>query len=317
MKRLRYLVLVVSLLTTTLACGRSSGEAPDAATLDAAIAQTVAAQMTTQPFVTATPSAIPVESPTQPPIDVTFPPPTDVPPTSPPDTHPTARPPTATPGVASRPNGAPLTARRVTSTPNIDGDLNEWGALPNTIDRVTFKPENWKDAADCSGLFMVGWDESNLYVAVQVRDEVVTQTQSGETIFKGDSLEVLLDTDLAGDFSDTGLSADDFQLGLSPGDLVKGEPAAQAYLWFPASKKGTPGNVALATRPSIDGYTMEAAIPWSLYGVGPAVGKTYGFVLSISDNDNTNAAEQQTLVSSVSTRRLTNPTTWGTLVLGE
>jgi hypothetical protein len=316
MKILRYLLFVVSLLLLTLACGRSSGESPDAATLDAAIQQTVAAQMTAQPFVTATPSAIPVEAPTQPPIDVTFPPPaTDAPPTDPPPA--TAPGPTAAPTLLARPNGDPLTARRVTAAPTIDGDVSEWGALPYAIDQVTFKPENWKDATDCSGLFMLGWDDQNLYVAVQVKDDVVTQTQTGELIFKGDSLEVIIDANLGADFVDAKLSSDDYQLGLSPGDLVKGTPAVEAYLWFPRTKKGTPPGVVVAARPASDGYTVEAAIPWSVYGLAPSLNNRYGFALSISDNDNTNAAEQQTLVSSVKTRTLTNPTTWGTMVLGE
>jgi hypothetical protein len=43
----------------------------------------------------------------------------------------------------------------------------------------------------------------------------------------------------------------------------------------------------------------------------------YGFAFAVSDNDNPNANEQQSMISNVPDRRLTNPTTWGNLVLGQ
>jgi len=47
------------------------------------------------------------------------------------------------------------------------------------------------------------------------------------------------------------------------------------------------------------------------------VGQSFGFNVSINDNDSTSFAQQTVL--SVSPRRTTfdNPTQWGTLVLGE
>jgi hypothetical protein len=152
---------------------------------------------------------------------------------------------------------------------------------------------------------------------MQVKDEVRAQTQRDALIFKGDSVELLLDTDLGVDFADAKLSGDDFQLGLSPGDLTTGDPPPQPYLWFPGERKGIPAGILLAAKPLGDGYTVEAAIPWSVFGITPAVDDRYGFALSISDNDNTAAAEQQSMISTVATRKLTDPTTWGTLVLGE
>ena len=48
--------------------------------------------------------------------------------------------------------------------------------------------------------FMVGWDTSNLYLAVEVIDEDYEQNTGGVNLFKGDSLEILLDTNIAADF---------------------------------------------------------------------------------------------------------------------
>ncbi len=57
------------------------------------------------------------------------------------------------------------------------------------------------------------------------------------------------------------------------------------------------------------------AIPWSVFGLSPVANNRFGLVISSSDNDTPGAAEQQTLISTDSARKLTDPTTWGTLVL--
>jgi hypothetical protein len=141
------------------------------------------------------------------------------------------------------------------------------------------------------------------------------QTQTGEAIFKGDSLEILLDADLGGDYSSQRLSADDFQLGLTPGEQKIGGP--DAYLWFPSSQAGRPAGVAVAAHQDEtgNGYYLEAAIPWSVFGLAPAAGNRFGFTLSSSDDDTPDSAEQQSMISTSPVRALANPTTWGTLVL--
>jgi hypothetical protein len=300
------LALVV-LFAAALACALPGEEAPNAvATLDEAVRLTVEAATLLPPTVTPTPE---LTSTPLPPLDLTLPPPTDLPSTDlPPAPSPT--------GDVLRPNGPVLHAVRFPAPPTIDGDLSEWGGLADVIEQVVFQPANWSGTGDTSATFALAWDDDNLYLAVQVKDEVRAQTQRDALIFKGDSLEVLLDADLAGDFADAKLSSDDFQLGLSPGDLTTGDPPPQPYLWFPGERKGIPAGISLAAKPLGDGYTVEAAIPWSVFGITPAVDNRYGFALSISDNDKADAAEQQSMTSTVSTRKLTDPTTWGTLVLG-
>jgi hypothetical protein len=60
---------------------------------------------------------------------------------------------------------------------------------------------------------------------------------------------------------------------------------------------------------------MEVAIPWSVLGLSPTANWRYGFAFGVSDNDNTTSNEQQSMVSNVQDRKLTNPQTWGNLVL--
>jgi len=217
-------------------------------------------------------------------------------------------------GSLKRPNGAPIHASHRLTPPTIDGDLGDWSEFPYLINQPVYKPENWSGMTDQSATFALAWDSTSLYLAAQIVDDVHVQTQHGETLFRGDSLEMLLDVNLGGDYDSAELSGDDFQLGLSPGSFVGDQP--EAYLWFPTAKKGKPAGVVVAARNSGgEGYLLEASIPWSLFGISPSAGNTYGFALSSSDNDALETAEQQSMISVFVTRRLTNPTTWGTLVL--
>jgi hypothetical protein len=109
------------------------------------------------------------------------------------------------------------------------------------------------------------------------------------------------------------MSADDYQVGLSAGNF--GSIGPQSYRWYPSGKATSLTTVTVAGKATPQGYDLEARIPWTTFSLTPAEGARYGFALSISDNDATGTAAQQSMVSSVSTRKLLNPTTWGTLAL--
>jgi hypothetical protein len=226
---------------------------------------------------------------------------------------------TATPPSPSASPTAPESdfhaARGLAPPPGIDGDLAEWAALPYTASTAVFGQGNWQGADDLSAAWNIAWDDANLYVAVRVRDDAYVQLATGDQIFKGDGVELLLDADLVGDAGSTRLSGDDFQLGISAGKLASPPAAPEAYRWYPGDKAGPVSNVLVAARLVDGGYEFEAAVPWSIFGVTPAAGQVYGFALSISDDDSANSAEQQSMVSSSPRRSLTDPTTWGVLEL--
>lgn len=198
--------------------------------------------------------------------------------------------------------------------PQIDSNLEDWPADLYYIESVVYGKSNVRDAADLSARARLGWDEDYLYVAVRVIDDVFMQRARRAELFKGDSIEILLDTDVSGDYYYAALSADDFQLGISPGSPVPGEDP-EAYLWYPRALEGNKDRVIIAARARSDGYVIEAAIPWSVFGVTPFEGRHFGFALSVSDNDDTTKNVQQSMISSSPIRILTDPTTWGDLTL--
>lgn len=214
-----------------------------------------------------------------------------------------------------RPNGSLIHAAARSSAPVIDAQGGDWpDPLPYTIDQNVYRPANWAGAIDQIGRFALGWDATNLYLYIVVSDELHVQIAHGELLYQGDSLELQLDTDLGGDFDTTTLSPDDFQLGLSPG---ANSDAPEAYLWNPPTRRGVPTGVTLASRATGDqgGYALEVAIPWTMYGVTPTAGLRFGFAFNSSDNDQPGQAIQESMISTVATRTLLNPSTWGTMQL--
>ncbi len=249
---------------------------------------------------------------TPPPVQTaTSPPASPTPETQPPAT---AIPlPTASQNERARP-GEGVVAAFLASPPAVDGDLGDWQLAAQPVESVVYGPANVSGAQDLSGDVYVAWDEQFLYLGVRVVDETYAQGASGDDLYLGDSVEVLIDTRLSDDFFVADLSPDDFQLGVSPGSPSPGDNP-EAYLWYPRSVEGARAQVEIAAQATADGYQVEMAVPWGVFEISAQAGQRYGFAFSISDNDNTAADVQESMVSSVATRRLTNPTTWGNLFL--
>lgn len=198
--------------------------------------------------------------------------------------------------------------------PPTDGDISEWTYLVYTSKEPAFGATNWTGESDAAAAWNLAWDEDYLYLAAHVQDDTFAQNAGGDQLYRGDSLELWLDTDL----SDNGLktlTANSFQLGLSPGNLNSPVGGPEAYLWLPQEvKRNIPGAIVVA-RPVSGGYDIEILVPWHELGVVPLAGKTFGFVLALNDNDSAGAQEQQTQLLQRRDQELINPSTWGILVL--
>ena len=256
------------------------------------------------------PTAVPPTATAVPPTATAVPPTaTAVPPTK------TPIPPTATADISHRP-GTSIPAAYMATPPVLDGGWTDFPVHDYAIPYLVFGKENWKDSEDLSASFRVGWDKNNLYLAAKIRDNVYAQKASGADIFKGDSLEVLLDANVARDFYVQKSDSDDFQLGISFGRPdVNG--VKEAWLWQPTNVAGSRTQVKIAaTRNETEHLTrVEVVIPWSVFGVTPKSGMHLGFAVSVSDNDDTSKNVQQKMLSTAKNRNLFNPITWGDLLL--
>lgn len=205
-------------------------------------------------------------------------------------------------------------ASYIATAPTLDGSWDEWSATEYPINTVVYGRANWESNNDLLGSYRVGWDSTYFYLAVKVHDDRYTQVSSGENIYMGDSIEVLLDTNLEGDLLVTSLGGDDYQIGVSPGKTIPGSNP-EAYLWFPVSLTGARSSIKIAAIGGDGLYRVEIAIPWTVVNVAPYKELQMGFAISISDDDLVNSAKQQTMMSSTIYRSLTNPTTWGVVTL--
>ena len=228
-------------------------------------------------------------------------------------------------------SGPSVKVDQKTFTAVIDGDLSEWTApTQNVINYVVFGGTNWTDAMDSSGSLMAVWDTDYLYFGVTVKDDVYVQEGDKEKLYLGDSLEIVFDRYVSGDYYLQAMTGDDYQIGISPGRygietclVINGKVSAacapeppQAYMWAPKASAGVKTAIKIGAKTTGSGYQMEFKIPWSLIGVTtPKSGDHYGFAISISDNDAVDKLLQQSMVSNVSTRFYANPTSWGDLYL--
>ncbi len=166
-------------------------------------------------------------------------------------------------------------ASPLSTPPKIDGTWDEWTTTQYPLKNVVFGAANWSGSGDLQASYRVGWDSHYLYLAVKVFDDVYVQNATGANLYKGDSIEVLLSTNPNADSSTLGLTAADYQIGISPGRPSVGQNM-EAYLWYPKAKAASLSNVSIGAVSMTDGYRIEVAIPWSVFGVTPVKGQVFG-----------------------------------------
>jgi hypothetical protein len=303
------LLIILGILGITVACNLPVFTTPEPfvfptpdMTMTALFAPTLVPPTDTAVPATATPN--PTETPL-PTATATNPPPSATP------TN-TAIPPTAIP--PSHRSSPRIEAQYVKHRPTLDGGWGDWVATEYSADYIVWGDENWKNSDDLSSSIMVEWDEDYLYVAWKVIDDKYVQISTGDEIYLGDSVEVLLDTFVQADYWYQYIDWDDFQIGVSPGKTTVGNKP-QSYIWYPNNKTGSTTKVIIGTKAIGDGYRVTIGIPWKTLDVTPFTGAHYGFAASVSDDDSKHGGEQQSMVSSSPYRILTDPTTWGDLVL--
>jgi hypothetical protein len=212
-----------------------------------------------------------------------------------------------------------VVAVRLTTAPTLNADLSDWPEGPTAVSsHVVHRSDGVTRSPSAQAVWRLGWDEDNLYVGTAVTDDIHVQTQQGNQIFRGDSLELQIETNPTRNARTLGPT--NFQIALSPGNFGDIPPSA---FRFQGDNQGRMldasggHNITVAARQTGDGYILEAAIPWSDLNLTPTPGIRLGLALNLNDNDNPGSARQEMMLSNVSTRQFADPTSWGTLTLQE
>ncbi len=178
-----------------------------------------------------------------------------------------------------------LVATRAVSPVSIDGGIEDWkDAIGFRLDKradVHMIPD-WSGKEDLSATGFIKWDDENLYLCVEVIDDVFTQKETGGDIWKGDSIQFALDFMR---------EHDDIRKGHHEFGFALSNDTRTGWRWFSAFEMpvGRFDNAKVAIVPSQNGMIYELAFPWSDIlpaNRKPYPGEVFGFGLIVNDTDN-------------------------------
>jgi len=177
----------------------------------------------------------------------------------------------------------------------IDGDLSDWnlGAMtPAVLDaqeQLSSDSANtaaWDNPEDSSGEFYLLWDDDNIYIAVVMKDDKISQNKTGSDIWNADAIEVFFATT---DAVAAHTSTIHYQYGF--------DAKNQRWNWCNMDGAGAtePDYLQIASSETADGYICEASIEYGqMLSLDFSAGNTIGFHPVFDDTDNGDRELQMT-----------------------
>jgi len=188
--------------------------------------------------------------------------------------------------------GEPLVIECAKGAPNsIDGKLDDWDlesmipAILDTVEQIFTGAESWTGAQDSSGDFYLMWDNTNVYVGVVMKDDMIVTNKANGDIWNADAVEVFFTLPQAAATTGT----EHYQYGLT----------ANNQRWNWCNMEGTgqkePDYVQVASTETADGYIIEAAIDYSnMISLNFADEEVLGFHAVLDDTDTADREMQMT-----------------------
>jgi hypothetical protein len=149
------------------------------------------------------------------------------------------------------------------------------------------------------------WDSSNLYLLVDVTDDV-KKSDTTTDWFNDDGVAVFVDGDGSRGTTYDGRNDQFYVFGWN-----------RSGIGHPAGTSGATANVVVGkSDPSSTRYRVEVKIPWSSIGVPPpTAGRSIGLDVHVYDDDNGGAREGKLMWSDKTNAAGSNPSVFGTAVL--
>ncbi len=195
-------------------------------------------------------------------------------------------------------------AYKMKSAPKIDGNLDEWiTKCPIPLigsNQITDKAENYNWTPDnLNGIGYLMWDEENLYVAFNIRDNMHNATgsgsNSGRDFIEGDSLILAIDP------TRRGIDAESRAFAYYLSSASPGSGSGRHTIFRPEQYSGSQTSGHLFKDSSIYDFavteckeqcTYELRIPLSEIGIIGDIGTKFGFSIQLNDNDGNGKAAQ-------------------------
>ncbi len=226
-------------------------------------------------------------------------------------------------------------AYRAETPPTIDGSLDDWKLdSPIVIEdesQVIRDLSFWQGATDLSCKVYVMWDETNLYLAVDVTEDTPFGAIEMLPLDGEDNFKVYISTDPAADPARTAYGTNDFLLYLIPDnqywDTAFDRTMVEKDLLQRFTTKGMDGGENVlegyeaAAQLTSAGFIYEAVIPWANFSNAkipvytPVSGDTVNFNFAITDISypcpGTEYIPQMAWTGDITIN--TNPSQWGRL----
>jgi len=196
----------------------------------------------------------------------------------------------------------------VTTPPVIDGKIDDiWSIASIQTIGTKIDGEALTGPGDCSGQFRLLYDTDNLYLLVDVSDDVLVQDSDAAQGWLDDRIEVFIDGDNSKNAAQDGKNDYQYCFRWNHGQV---EVPVEWYL-PPNSLTGV--NYGIANTPS--GYLVEIKLPWlTMIGTPVPVGKLIGIDVMIDDDDN--GGDRDSQVSwHLSSGSPHTPSLWGTAMV--
>ena len=205
------------------------------------------------------------------------------------------------------------TAARISGV-KADGDLSEWASVKPVFLKVDVG-RDFSTIEDYRGAkFYLGYDESFLYIAGDIKDEAVVNNYRLDNLWNGDAVEVFIDLKPDVNPLSHNYTSDCFQFIFAP-TSVDAKPAV--VVKSPGLPAGhVPPNTVLAVSKTESGWQFEAAISRTdINGVDLKPGTMLGFNIHLGDSDGGDRVSSKLWRGDKDASR--NRLSLGRLVLGE
>lgn len=141
----------------------------------------------------------------------------------------------------------------------------------------------WAGPQDLSMQAVVSYDDDNLYLDVEVNDDIHRQQSRPGTLWKEDSLQIAFDTQADARQSTLGYAADDleFGFGLCPDGPAKELTVIAEPARAPAVLAAVKADIS--RQGGVTAYRL--VFPWKALGITPTAGRVFGMNVVAVDND--------------------------------
>jgi chitodextrinase len=193
-----------------------------------------------------------------------------------------------------------MLASQTAAAPLIDGDADAVWNLANTSSLSNLISGAAPSATDLSAVFRTLWDRNNLYIYIQVEDDI-RKRDSGASYSSDDGVEIYIDSDNS---KNTTYGENDFKYRLLYNDPTVYERA-----------HGAVNGVTFTLKERTDGYDVEVSLPWQTLKWTPSVNDLIGFEVELNDDDNGGSRDSKISWWGTQDIAYSNPSAFGVIKL--